>query len=71
MAATPEQEQAARLITERVRRMVIEMLAAGEMGEVAIVFLSPYELKPVKRVHEDAPIVRVARGRVSAIERVR
>lgn len=63
-------QRAARLAAQRLEAMLVEMLAAGQVGTVAIEVLSPYELKPVKTVITEMPIVKVAGGRMTAIERV-
>lgn len=63
-----EIERAAALAAERMKAMLIDMLAAGETGEVTVKVLSPYELKPVKRVETEGHTVKVKRGH-SLLER--
>lgn len=68
MAATPEIEQAAKQAAERVRRLIVQMLADGEIGEVAVV-IGYHELEPEKRVTTKAKTVKVARGQMTVIDR--
>lgn len=60
--ATPEIEQAANRAAARVKDMIIAMLVANELGEVAVI-VGFSSLEPEKRVREKAKIVKVARGR--------
>lgn len=69
MASTPEIERAAQIVAERVKTLVIAMLDAGELGEVAVV-VGYFDLKPEKRVTTEGKAVKVARGQ-TAIERMR
>ena len=68
MAATPEQERAAKLVAERVRKLVLDMLIAQELGEVAVI-VTYHDLEPLKRVITPAKKVRIARGQMTALVR--
>lgn len=59
---TPEQRRAAHLAAQRIEALLVEMLAAGEMGEAAVIILSPYELKPVKRTETEGRTVKIRQG---------
>lgn len=69
--SSPEIKRAAHLAAQRAEALLIDMLTKGEVGEVAVIVLSPYELKPVKRVETEGRTVKVPRGRMTAIEVVR
>lgn len=68
-AQTPEIERVAQRAAESVKAMLIDMLAAGELGEV-VVIVGFAGLEPEKRVTTKAKTIRYARGQMSAIERV-
>lgn len=68
MAVSPEIEQAVNRAAASVRRLLLEMLTADELGEVAVV-IGYHSLEPEKRVTTKARTIRVARGRMTAIER--
>lgn len=62
-APSPEIEQAARAAAARVKDMIVAMLMANELGEVAVI-VGFSSLEPEKRIREKAKIVKVARGRL-------
>lgn len=61
MAATQEIEQAAKHAAERVRQLLVEMLLAGERGEVAVE-VTATGLQPIKRKEERKSLIKVAVG---------
>lgn len=70
--ATEGQDRATTRVAATVKAMLLEMLANGEIGpgcEVAVKVLSPYELKPVKRVETEGSTVKVRQGH-SALETI-
>lgn len=68
--ATEAQERAAARVANTIKAMLLEMLTRGEFGEVAVIVLDPYHLKPVKRVETEGTTVKVSRGVATVIERV-
>lgn len=64
----PELEHAARVVAKRVEKLVLEMLASNQVGEVAVL-VSWGTLQPVKRINDQDAIVKVGRGRMSALKR--
>lgn len=70
MPAPPNEiARAAHLAAQRLEAMLVEMLEAGQVGEVAIV-VSISGLDPEKRVTTKGKTVRVARGIATGIETV-
>lgn len=67
--ASPDIQRAARLAAQRLEAMLVDMLTAGETGEVAAV-VDFNGLQPVKRVATKGKIIPVARGRLVEIEKV-
>lgn len=65
----PEIEQAARLAATRVKDMIVTMLMADEVGEVAVV-VSVGQLEPQKRVTTRARAVKIGRGRLVNVTKV-
>lgn len=68
--ASTDIQRAARLAAQRLEAMLVDMLAAGQVGTVAIEVLNPYELKPVKTIVEEQRSIKVGQGH-SIIESVR
>jgi hypothetical protein len=65
----PELQHAAKTAAARVEKLLIEMLANQQVGEVAVV-VSWGQLEPEKRVTTKDRVVKVGRGRMTALERV-
>lgn len=70
MAETPpELLSVAKRAAAKVEEMVIEMLIANELGEVAIV-IGFNQLEPEKRKRDKRGAIKLERGRWTVIERV-
>jgi hypothetical protein len=67
-ATPPAWQHAAKAAAARVERLLLEMLAKNEVGEVAVV-VSWGQLEPEKRVTTKATVVKVGRGRMTALAR--
>jgi hypothetical protein len=70
MPETPANLQhAARAAALRVEKLLVEMLANHELGEVAVV-VSWGQLEPEKRVVQKARVIKVGRGHFETVEKV-
>jgi hypothetical protein len=69
MPVTPEQRRAAQLAAQRLEAMLLEMLEAGEFGEVAVVVGQNY-LTPEARPRQKGPPVKRPNAHFSKIEHV-
>lgn len=67
MPATLDHARAARQAALRVERLLLEMLQAGERGDVRVE-VTAAGLQPVVRKEERAPLIKVARGHVTHTE---
>lgn len=63
--ATEGQDRATTRVAAIVKAMLLEMLERGEYGEVAVILVSPHELKPIKRVHTEGSTVKVRQGQAT------
>lgn len=61
MTTPQDHQRAARLAMNSLEKMLIEMLIANEVGEVAVV-VGWGQLEPQKRVTKRARVVKIARG---------
>lgn len=67
--AAPGIERAAHQVAIKVKKMVIEMLAANQQGNVRVE-VGHGDLQPIKLIEERGKHIRVSRGQATPIETV-
>lgn len=67
MQIPPEVEQATNAAAARVKALLIAMLMANELGEVAVV-VSFNSLEPEARIRRKVKMIKVARGRLTTAQ---
>lgn len=69
MAATTHMVRAAQLAALRVEALLLEMLAAGETGDVRVE-VGYGSLQPIKRTEDKGSVIKIARGQLQPLEQV-